>query len=126
MIEQLPTDIIGLMGVLILTVGGYFKYRFDKAQSLKVKEVHEQIRNDHPNKPNMRDDIDAISEMVRKGLDNIRGDIRGVHKDISQLHGSIGGVRRELHEEIERSTRADRNLNDRLNRLHQPPGNSTR
>lgn len=117
MTDQLPTDIIGLVGVALITIGGYFKYRFDKAQSLKVGEMHEQISNDHPNKPNMRDDIDALSEMVRKGLDNIRGDIRGVHKDISGLHGAVGGVRRELHVEIERSIRVDERLNDRVNRI---------
>ena len=121
MTDQLPTDLIGLLGVALLTIGGYFKYRFDKAQSLKVKEVHEQIRNDHPNKPNMRDDIDKISDMVSKGLDNIRGDIRGVHKDISQLRGAVSGVRRELHEEIERSTKADHQLGERINRIV-PPG----
>lgn len=132
--NQLPLNGVELAGLAIITIGSLTQLRIQQkvtnrrvsANADKIDEVHEQVRNDHPRLPNLRDDIDAISEMVREGLDNIRGDIRGVHKDISQLHGSIGGVRRELHEEIERLTRADRNLNQRLNNLHQPPGDSTR
>lgn len=117
MTEQIIRDVIAFFGVVTVTIGGYYKVKFDKKQSVKLKEVHSQIRNDHPNKPNIRDDIDSLASSLAKGLENIRGDIRGVHKDIAGLHGAVGGVRRELHTEIERSTRADDRLNRRLDQI---------
>ncbi|OBG32450.1 hypothetical protein A5671_07885 [Mycolicibacter heraklionensis] len=86
----------------------------------QVGEVHEQTVNSHADQPNLRDQLDAMESMMRDGFADLRGDIRGLHKDVSVLHGAVGGVRRELHSEVERSTRADGRLERRLDGLDAP------
>lgn len=115
---ELPTTIIGLVSLAIITVGGIWRVRTAQTeQGTQVREVHAQVRNDHPDRPNMRDDMDDMSKMISSGFQSLRGDIRGIHKDISNLHGSVAGVRRELHTEIERSTAADSRLGTQVGNL---------
>ena len=122
---ELPTSVIGLLAFAIATLGGIWRIRVGQAQQgrqvreqgKQVKEVHAQIQNDHPHRPNMRDEMDEMAKMIRSGFQNLRGDIRGIHKDISGLHGTVAGVRRELHNEIDRSTAADSRLGNQINEI---------
>ena len=115
---ELPTTIIGLVSLAIITVGGIWRVRSAQSeQGSQMREVHSQIRNDHPSRPNMRDEMDEMAKMIRSGFQSVRGDIRGIHKDISNLHGSVAGVRRELHAEIDRLTVADSRLGTQVGKL---------
>ena len=115
---ELPTTLVGLVSLAIITIGGIWRVRSAQTeQGHQVKEVHAQIQNDHPHRPNMRDEMDEMAKMIRSGFQNLRGDIRGIHKDISGLHGTVAGVRRELHNEIDRSTAADSRLGNQINEI---------
>lgn len=119
--SQLPHEPLQLVLTLaVLAVGGWLIKRLDtflRGMKAQVGEVHEQTVNDHAQKANMRDQLDVMEAMMRAGFADLRGDIRGLHKDVSVLHGAVGGVRRELHSEVERSTRADDRLERRLDGL---------
>lgn len=119
--SQLPHEPLQLVLTLaVLAVGGWLIKRletFMRGMKAQVGEVHEQTVNDHAQKANMRDQLDVMEAMMRAGFADLRGDIRGLHKDVSVLHGAVGGVRRELHSEVERSMRADDRLERRLDGL---------
>ena len=120
-ISELPHEPVQLVLIIgVLAVGGWLIKRAEallRSVKSQVSEVHERTVNDHAQKANMRDQLDVMEAMMRAGFADLRGDIRGLHKDVSVLHGAVGGVRRELHSEVERSTRADDRLERRLDGL---------
>ena len=128
---ELPTTVVGLISLALITMGGIWRVRSEqRSQGKQVAEVHNQIRNDHPQRPNMRDDLDDMASNLKSGFADIRADIRGLRKDISGLHGAVGSVRRELHTEIDRSTAADELLSKWITKVvgskDEPPRDSTR
>lgn len=131
-VQQLPADMIGLMGLLILVLGGVIRLALNqrvqlaqmkaqdeqmKAQGVQVREVHAQVRNDHPEQPNLRDTIDDIVHR----MDDMRATMRDVQDrtiarghDISGLRVDITGLRTDLQAEITRSTLTDQHLERRI------------
>lgn len=124
-VMELPTNRTGLIGLVIFVVapilGGLIHLRMQQSiTSKQVNEVHEQTVNDHQTKTNLRDDIDralAIVDEVRtivrdvqdRGVDQQR-DIRGIRADLGGIRTDITAVSRELHDERERSIKADESL----------------
>ena len=125
-VQQLPVDMIGLAGLLIIVLGGVIRLALNQrvqlaqmkaqaeqldAQSVQIRETHEQVRNDHPESPNMRDTIDDIVHR----MDDMRATMRDVQdrtishgRDLTAIRVDISGVRHELHDEIDRSKAADK------------------
>lgn len=132
---EIPTTIIGLIGVTVITVGGLIKLHMEqKVQGRKVNEMHEQTVNDHQNKSNMRDDLDKtrattmathdatgeIYNVVRdiqerqmaqgRELGGMRADMTGVRADMTGLRTDVTSVSKELHDERQRSIETDASL----------------
>lgn len=118
---EIPTTIIGLIGVTVITVGGLIKLRMEqKVQGRKVDEMHEQTVNDHQNKSNMRDDLDktrdtsiathdAASEIYNvvrdiqerqmaqgRELGGMRADMTGVRADMTGVRADMTGLRTDI------------------------------
>lgn len=132
---ELPTTIVGLVGLAIVTIGGIIHLRVQQSvTSRKVSEVHEQTVNDHMNKTNLRDDLDEtrdatiathdgvseIRNIVRdiqerqmaqgRELGGMRVDMTGVRADMTGVRTDLTGVNQRLHDERERSIRTDEQL----------------
>lgn len=94
----LPDDMIGLIAVLIIVVGGWvpvwLSHRGNKRLRNSVDEVQNQVQNNHST--NLRDDIDAIHVSVR-----------GVSRDVAQLRG-------ELRDERTDRIAADKAINEHI------------
>lgn len=127
-VQQLPADMIGLAGLLIVVLGGVIRLAINqrtqlkqmavqeaqmKAQGVQMREVHAQVRNDHPEQPNLRDTIDDIVHR----MDDMRAAMRDVQDrtiarghDIAGLRADVGGLRGDLQTEIARSTTTDQQL----------------
>jgi hypothetical protein len=91
-LAALPTDIIALLALSIL-VWGTINIR------TKIIETHNQVKNDHPEDPNLRHTIDHIVSKVDD-----------IHSDVSDLHG-------RLSVEEKRSIAADAELKGRMDGL---------
>lgn len=144
---ELPTTLISLAGYTVFVAAplaaALIKIRIElkaasaratetrndvKAAVGKIDEMHEQVRNDHPQQPNLRHDLDLtldaaadIYAIVRDmqdrqiaqdakldaKLDALRADLRG---DVQGLRTDMTEVSRELHDERKRSIEADESL----------------
>lgn len=108
---ELPTTIIGLASLVIVTVGGLIHLRWQqRTTSQQISEVHRQVRNDHPESPNLRDDMDDIRAIVR----DIQDHTIGQGRDLTAIRVDVSGVRHELHDEIDRSKSADKQIANEL------------
>lgn len=124
---------VGLAGLLILaaanllqTIYGQRKARTDRIRQKRVVDelrsdvlvVRDQVRNDHPEKPNMRDDIDEVKGALtdfrdtlkdfREALEGVHGkldeqgrDVRGIRQDVGIVRGELRETRKD-HRDLER------------------------
>jgi hypothetical protein len=88
---ELPTNPIGLAGLVVITAGGWVKAWIDSRRHDRgVAETRDQIRNSHAT--NLRDDEDKIGRIVAEVRDELRDqrrDIGGLRQDLSALRGEL-------------------------------------
>lgn len=97
MSPELPTTIIGLIGLAIITVGGIYKLRLEqkttnrrmRATESKINEMHEQTVNDHTLSTNMREDLDTARDNAVASRDNTE-DIYNIARDIQERQMAQG------------------------------------
>lgn len=104
---ELPTTIVGLIGLAIVTVGGIIHLRIQqqiasrqiRETAGKVDEMHEQTVNDHRQKSNMRDDLDKTRDSAAATQD-ATGEIYNVVRDIQERQMAqgreLGGMRADM------------------------------
>ena len=118
---ELPTTIVGLIGLAIVTVGGIIHQRIQQQivsrqirdTAGKVNEMHEQTVNDHRRKSNMRDDLDktrdatiathdtthdiynAVRDMQERQMAQGR-ELSGMRADMSGVRADMTGLRTDV------------------------------
>lgn len=99
-----PTTVIGLAGLLIVTVGGWVKSWIEgKRHGDDIRKIRDQVQNGHA-ETNLRDDLDSLKSMLTEQTKDIRG-----------LRQDIGGLRGELREERQARSELERAV-ERINR----------
>lgn len=86
-----------------------------------VVEVREQIRNDHPEKPNLRDDIDELKALLSTVLQDersIRLDVGGLRKDLGHIRGELGDIRGEVRDGRGEHTHLEQRIREFVQRVH--------
>lgn len=125
-----PDDTIDLLGLIIIGLPGSIpalaafvvvlrgqrkgKDQYDKDRvlltdvSTKVNVIRGEVKNDHPDDRNLRDDLDEIRDLVKdvndRQVDQTR-DIRGIRKDIGDLRGADRDDRND-HDDLVRRLNA--------------------
>lgn len=112
-IDLLGLLIIGLPGslpaiaALIMVIRGQRKGKDRRAEdraildgvSKNVGVIKTEVKNDHPDTTNLRDDLDEIRNLVKdvsdRQVDQSR-DIRGIRTDVGELRGADRDVRKDL------------------------------
>lgn len=138
---ELPTTIVGLIGLAIVTLGGIIHLRIQQQTTSrqvrdaagKINEVHEQTVNDHRNKSNMRDDLDTtrdatgeIYNVVRDMQDRQIAQDALVHdmrerqmaqgRELGGMRADMTGVRADMTGVRTDLTAVNERLNDERNR----------
>ena len=105
MTTPLPADTVGLMGLIIVTVGGWvtaiingwLHRREVKTIRGDVGEVKEQVQNSH--KTNLRDDIDK----TRRAVESVAAQVGLIDQKLTDLHSyttsqahDITGIRQDV------------------------------
>lgn len=78
-----------------------------KAHAAQLDVITDQVKNSHGT--NLRDDLDALTELVREGFRAQQASIGGLHEDVRILHDRDGFQAREVAElrrEIQRHASA--------------------
>lgn len=102
-----PDTLIGLIGLIVIgivTLAGALISAWATLRSRKdVRDVREQVKNDHPS--NLRDDIDALHRSVKSTQESVellaesfatfRRHLGDQGRDISGLRDEIGSLRKE-------------------------------
>nr|WP_318276522.1 DUF2746 domain-containing protein [Mycobacterium eburneum] len=100
-----PTTMIGLAGLLIVTVGGWVKALIDgQRHGRALGQVRDQVKNGH-------------STPLRADLDDFRDEVRAAFKDVRR---DIGGIREELRDERRERIEGDRRADERRRRHGDP------
>lgn len=102
-LADLPTDVIALLSLAILVWGGIAIRTGQRRQDEKLTAVHEQVANDHPTQPNLRDDIDYLKGLM-EGVVPWRGIVTA---RLEAIATDLAATRGELHDERVRSTTRD-------------------
>lgn len=95
--------IIAAIGTIILgvvTVRGQRRGRArQKQDSENIRVIRGEVKNDHPDNTNLRDDLDEVRELMKDMSDrqiSYGYDIRGIRQDVGQLRGEIREDRGDL------------------------------
>lgn len=111
-----PTTLIGLAGLLVVTIGGWGKAWIDgKRHGKAIRQVRDQVQNGH--ETYLRDDLDEMGGRLDRlidGMGELRGDVRGIRQD-------IGGLRGELRDERQARSELERTV-ERIERGRRPGG----
>lgn len=89
---ELPTTLAGLAGLSMLVVGNWIQQR--KSNS-KISDVHEQVQNTHPKRPNLRDDLDAMERVMRDGFMRADKGFRDMTTEMDCVREDLGHERQE-------------------------------
>lgn len=115
---ELPTTIIGLASLVAVIVGGLIHLRLQqRTTSRQISEVHEQVRNDHPGSPNLRDDLDDMRDMLRDMQDRSIAhgqDLAGIRGWIKTVDRKVDRVDHKIDTETERSITKDDHIHTEL------------
>jgi len=105
---DMPTTIIGLIGLAIITIGGIYKVRLEqknanrrlRATAFKVDEMHEQTVNHHDKEQtNLREDIDTTRDSAvaaRSTTDEIYNVVRDMQERQMAQGRELGGMRTDM------------------------------
>lgn len=108
---ELPTTMIGLIGLAIITFGGLARVKAQQlVQGRKINETHAQLRNDHPGQPKLRDDIEDIRAIVHDTKDRLI--VQG--NDLAAMRARVEDVRSDMQTEVIRATAADDSIRDQV------------
>lgn len=109
-----PNDWFGLAGLAILAIAGMVGAAITARAAhksvtkvgeqvadvqIKVSAVKDQVQNDHPISPNLRDDLDEIRDLIKDMRDRQADqgrDIRGMRQDMGEMRGEAREDRHNL------------------------------
>ncbi|OIN79385.1 hypothetical protein BMG05_18435 [Mycobacterium malmoense] len=91
-------------------MGGWGKAWIDgKRHGKAISQVRDQVQNGHDTY--LRDDLDEVGSRIDRlidGVSELRGDVRGIRKDVGDLRGELRDERQargELERTVERIDR---------------------
>lgn len=81
-------------------------------QGKRVSAIKEQVQNTH--ETNLRDDVDALSKLVRDGLQAVRDDVGGLHSETRDLRKDVTGIRDDARHDRRELSRQRQALDQHL------------
>lgn len=93
-------DVAALVILALITTGGAtLTTVVARRHGKTLGAIENQVTNDHPDKPNLRDDIDKLTALVTEGFSETRKDIHGLREEmrterIERIEGDRRGMRR--------------------------------
>lgn len=77
-----------------------------------VGAIKEQVQNTHST--NFRDDLDALTTLVREGLQGVRDDVGGLHSETRDLRKDVAGIRDDARHDRRQLAAQRRDLDEHL------------
>lgn len=111
-----------LVAVISSVLGPVLTALMSRRISKKVDETNSQVRNHHPDSPNLREDIDELKQslnFVSNRIAPVTGSIRVIQADMSTMQKDVGGLRSDIRNDRKISAGRIQGLADRVRDLEQ-------